>query len=94
MAQTGVPPPWYEPWYRWSGLLFGIYHVLAYLALVAYGAAVLKTALLARWVGWICIIFALVFLPFFGAPLAIHVVPWLLGVLLLQRRLQQKTDPL
>ncbi|MBI4483028.1 MAG: hypothetical protein HY652_09075 [Acidobacteria bacterium] len=94
MARTAVPPPWYEPWYRWSGLLFGIYHVLAYLALVAYGAAVLKTALLARWVGWICIIFALVSLPFFGAPLAIHVVPWLLGVFLLQHRSQQKTNPL
>jgi len=92
LTRTGMAPPWYEPWRTWAGLLFGIYHVLAYLALVAYGAAVLKTALLARWVGWICIILALVWLPFFGAPLAIHVVPWLLGVLLLRHRSQQKTD--
>lgn len=85
LTRTGVPPPWYEPWRNWAAVLFGFYHVLAYAALAAYGGALLKSGLLSRWVGWTCIIFALVSVPFFGPPLAIHVVPWLVGILLLRR---------
>jgi len=85
LSRTGVPPPWYEPWRNWAAVLFGLYHVLAYAALAAYGGALLRTGLLSRWVGWTCIIFALVFVPFFGPPLTVHVVPWLVGILLLRR---------
>lgn len=56
LTRTGVPPPWYEPWRNWASVMFGLYHVLAYAALAAYGGALLKTGLLSRWVGWTCII--------------------------------------
>jgi hypothetical protein len=36
---------------RWTGVLFVIYTVLAFSALVAYGGAVLSTGVLPHWVG-------------------------------------------
>ena len=70
---------------KWAGLLFGIYSVLAYLALMAYGAALLQTGLLVRWVGWTCLVFGLAAAPFFGPPLFIHVMPWFVSILLLKQ---------
>ena len=58
-AHSASVPPWYQPWIEWSGLLFGIYSVLAYLGIVAYGAALLGTGLTPRWVGWILVVFGL-----------------------------------
>ena len=84
-ARTAAPPPWFEPWSDWAGLLFGIYSVLAYLAIMAYGAALLQTRLLARWVGWTCLVFGLLAAPFVGPPLFIHVMPWFVGILLLKQ---------
>jgi len=52
MARTGTPPAFFEMWLRWAGLLFGIYIVLAYLGIAAYGGALLKTGLLARGFCW------------------------------------------
>ncbi len=85
LSRTAVPPPWFQPWTDWAGLLFGIYSVLAYLALVAYGGALLKTGLLARWVGWTCVVFGLLAAPFFGPPLVIHIAPWFVGILLVRQ---------
>ena len=84
-ARTGAPPPWFEPWSTWAGLLFGIYSVLAYLAIMAYGAALLQTGLLARWIGWTCLVFGLLAAPLVGPPLFIHVMPWFVGILLLKQ---------
>ena len=57
--------------------------MLAYLALMAYGIALLKTRILPRLAAWLCIGFALLAVPWFGPPLLIHMVPWILGVLIL-----------
>jgi len=57
--------------------------VLAYLALMAYGIALLKTRILPRAAAWLSIGFALLAVPWFGPPLLIHMVPWILGVLIL-----------
>jgi len=57
--------------------------VLAYLALMAYGIALLKTRMLPRAAAWLCISFALLAVPWFGPPLLIHMLPWILGVLIL-----------
>jgi hypothetical protein len=81
--RVGAAPIWYEPWRLWAGLGFGIYHVLAYLALVAYGIALLKTRVLPRAAAWSCICFALLTVPWFGPPLFIHMMPWVLGTLIL-----------
>ena len=82
-GRLGAAPNWYEPWRIWAGLGFGIYHVLAYLALMAYGIALLRTRILPRAAAWLCIAFALLAVPWFGPPLFIHMVPWILGVLIL-----------
>ncbi len=83
--RSGAAPPWYEPWRMWSGMMFGLYSLLAYAALAAYGAAVLRTRMLPRWAGWTCIVFAVLNGPFFGPPLTIHVMPWMLGILILRQ---------
>lgn len=85
LSRTAVPPPWFQPWTDWAGLLFGIYSVLAYLALVAYGGALLKTGLLAGWVGWTCVVFGLLAAPFVGPPFIIHIVPWFVGILFVRQ---------
>ena len=82
-GRVGAAPNWYEPWRIWAGLGFGIYHVLAYLALMAYGIALLKTRILPRAAASLSIGFALLAVPWFGPPLLIHMVPWILGVLIL-----------
>jgi hypothetical protein len=87
---TGTDPAWYEPWRFWNSLLFGFYHVLAYLAIALNGAAILKTGLLPRWVGWIWILFALLMLPSFGPPLMVHIPLWLGGMLVLRQELSRK----
>jgi len=71
-TRTGAAPAWYAPWRLWAGLGFAIYHVLAYLAVIAYGIAVLKTRFLPRAAGWLCIGFALLAVPWFGPPLLIR----------------------
>lgn len=84
-SRTAMPPAWFQPWRNWSGLLFGIYSVLANLALVAYGGAILETGLLVRWAGWTCVVLGLLAAPSFGPPLFIHLTPWLVGILLVRR---------
>ena len=55
----GHRPLWFEPLRAWSGALFAIYMVLAYLAISAYGKALLATDLAPRWVAWTHLIFGL-----------------------------------
>ena len=85
LQRSGVPPAWFEPWRNWAGLFFGIYHALAYLSLIAYGSALLRTGLLSRAAGWMCIVFGACALPWFGPPLLIQVMPWIIGTLVLTR---------
>ena len=88
----GVVPLWFEPLQAWSGALFAIYMVLAYLAISAYGKALLAADVAPRWVARTHVIFGLLgamgFLarvPMFNPPLMIHLVPGILGVVLLVR---------
>ena len=82
---TASAPPWFEPWRAWAAVLFAIYSVLAYCGLAAYGAALLKTGGLPRWVGWVCIVAGLLAAPLGGLPLFIHVPLWIVGILMLTR---------
>lgn len=81
---TGVAPDWYAPWPGWTGLLFGIYSVLAYLGTLLFGLALLRTRLLARWVGWFTIVASLLLLPLVGPPLFIHALLWVVGIVMLR----------
>jgi hypothetical protein len=89
---SGVVPEWFEPLRAWSGMLFAIYMVLAYLAIAAYGKALLATDLAPHWVARTHLIFGLLGavgfvsrIPMFNPPLMIHLLPGILGVVLLVR---------
>lgn len=60
--------------------------MLAYLGLAAYGGALLKTGLVPRWAGWMCVVAGLLAAPLGGLPLFIHVPLWLVGLLVLRDR--------
>jgi hypothetical protein len=90
---SGVVPPWFEPMRAWSGVMFALYMVLAYLAIAAYGRALLQGQLAPRWLGKFHVVFGLagaigflVRLPVFNPPLLIHLPLGLLGAVLLRRR--------
>ncbi len=92
-ADNGQVPATFDIWLQWMELQVIIYMVFAYLSIVGYGAASLNTGLLPDWASWVSIIVGLV-----GAasvilggsgpaiPLFIHIVPVLIGVLLLLKR--------
>jgi hypothetical protein len=89
-AAAGTVPAWFEPMFLWSNALFAVYMVLAYLAIAAYGRALLDTALVAPWLAKTHVIFGLagafgfvVRIPIFDPPLIIHLVPGILGIVLL-----------
>jgi hypothetical protein len=93
---SGAVPSWFEPLRAWSGALFAIYMVLAYLAIAAYGRALLQTRLVPRWLARAHLIFGLagalgfvVRLPVFAPPLMIHLPLGLLGLVLLEAQLKR-----
>lgn len=75
---------------QWAGALFTTYATLAFLALAAYGGAIIQTGLLAGWVGWATIIFSLGLLMLMlvmgdTLPAFHYFPPLLIGILLLIR---------
>ena len=91
-GQSGVIPVGFEAWRQWAVLLFGIYMVLGYFSVAAYGGALQGTGLLARWLAWTAVVFGLagalgvlVRFRFFERPLMIHLVPGVIGIFLLLR---------
>jgi hypothetical protein len=95
-AKTAAIPEFYVPLTRWTGVLFVIYTILAFSALAAYGAAVLSTGVLPHWVGWLAIVYGPAWLGWFAftgdaPPLLHHLMPLVIGILLLLRRSQLPT---
>lgn len=92
-ASTGVMPAFYVPLTQWTDVLFVVYTILTFLAAAAYGGALLSTRLLPRWLGWVIIVYSLFFLGLTAAfgdapPLLHHLLPIVMGILLLLRRYQ------
>ncbi len=92
LIRTGSAPSWYETWRMWSGLFYGIYMVMAYLSIAAYGASLLKTRMIARWLGRTCVIVGLAAaalfaaqVPGFDAPLEIPILSFAISLFLLRR---------
>jgi hypothetical protein len=90
LGASGSVPSWFVPVRSWTGALFGLYMVLAYLAIAGLGAALLATPLVPRWVGWAHLVFGLAGavgfvarIPLFDPPLMIPLLPGILGVMLL-----------
>ena len=91
-VRTGVVPGYYVQLTLWTQPLFVIYTILAFSALAAYGGAILSTHVLPHWVGWFALVYALAGLVLAGftagnvPPFFHHLMPILIGVLLLLRR--------
>jgi hypothetical protein len=88
-------PNWYPPLRSWAGAAFSAYMPLAYLALVATGAALVQTSLVPRGLGWVAVAFgalgALVYVArvprflwsLFDIPGLLYLVTGAIGVALL-----------
>lgn len=78
----------YEPLAQWGFTLFSISALIGFLALAAYGGALLQSALIPAWAGWATLVFSLVLLVQLlvtgdTLPAFHYVPPLLIGVLLL-----------
>ncbi len=97
-ARTGVVPDYYVQLTLWTQPLFVIYTILAFSALAAYGGAILSTRMLPHWVGWLSIVYGLAGLVLAGfaagnaPPFLHHLMPIVIGVLLLLRRGQVSSE--
>ena len=97
-VRTGVVPDFYVQLTLWTQPLFVIYTLLAFSALAAYGGAILSTRVLPHWVGWLALVYALAGLVLAGftagnvPPFLHHLMPILIGVLLLLRRGQVPSE--
>lgn len=96
MARTAVLPDFYVPLILWIHTLGVIYTVLAFLALGAYGGAVLSTRALPQWMGWFALVYSLAGLGLFAythdvPPLLHYLLPIVIGILLLLQRSQLPT---
>jgi len=95
MVKTGHIPSYYLPILHWVTVLFLLYSMLMICGMIAYGAALLLTRLLPRWLGWTIIVYNLavfILLGFTGdmPPFAHYLLPIVMGVLLLLPRYQEK----
>lgn len=96
--EPGPVPDWFLALQDWSGRLFMVYMLTAYFSIAAFGAAILAGPQLPGWSGWLAVGFGLaggISLATgqprvgggspFEPPVMVHVVPAVLGVLLLIR---------
>jgi len=97
-VRMGVVPGYYVQLTLWTQPLFVIYTILAFSSLAAYGGAILSTRVLPHWVGWLSIVYALAGLVLAGftagnvPPFLHHLMPMVMGVLLLLRRGQVPSE--
>jgi hypothetical protein len=61
-ARTGSLPAVYEPLKAWTHVIFGVSERVYFLATAGFGWGILRTGLLARWVGWMAIGWSLLWL--------------------------------
>jgi hypothetical protein len=89
LARDGRVPAIFPALQRWMGALFAVFMLTGYLALAAFGAALLASPTLPRWAGWVALVFGLVAVPGFATvvfqpPLMLFVVPFVLGIAVLR----------
>jgi hypothetical protein len=85
-------PEWYPPLSLWAGAMYAIYMSLAYLAIAAFGAAMLNVGWIGKGWGRTFFVFGLVaaagFLTrtgVFDPPLVVNIMPYAMGMLLLRK---------
>jgi hypothetical protein len=55
-ARASIVPAAYEPLLRWADVLFRLFMLLAYLAIGAFGGAILATRAVPAWAGWASVV--------------------------------------
>ena len=90
LVTTGTVPPYYEPLAQWGFALFYVYAVVGFLALAAYGGALLQVGLVPAWAAWATMIFSIAMLALLlitgdTLPAFHYFPPLLIGILLLVR---------
>lgn len=90
-SESGVIPDSFEMMLQLSGSLYVAYMALTYLGFIGYGLSLLRTELLPRWLAHTTLLFGistpLLFafgLGPFRMPIAIQVIPWLIGIYLIR----------
>ncbi|HZD58094.1 MAG TPA: hypothetical protein VE136_15295 [Anaerolineales bacterium] len=88
-ARTGSLPAVYEPLRTWTSSLFGVAERAHFLAVAGIGLGIIRTGLLARWIGWLAIGWSLLWLlGGLAGDLADAlplVMPVIIGIVLLRR---------
>jgi len=89
-ASQGAIPVGSEAWLLWTEQIVILYMLLAYFSIAAFGGAILNTNFLASWIGWTSLAVGLAGAASillrgsgFAIPLLIHIVPFMIGILLL-----------
>ena len=88
-ARTGNTPEAYGPLRDWIGSSFRVAYVLHLAAIVGFGWGILRSGLLASWVGWAAIGWGILWLAGYlvgvGAPAILFIMPAFIGIALLRR---------
>lgn len=91
-SASAAVPAWYGPLRLWSGAMYAIYMPLAYLAIAAFGAAMLKTGWAGKGWGRTFVVFGVVAalgfvarLGIFDLPLGVQFMPYAMGMILMRR---------
>ncbi len=89
MARAGSLPTLYEPLSTWTSSIFRLGYVIHFVAMLGVGWAILRTGLLAPWVGWATIgwsgLWLIGALVGAGAPAVPLLMPAAIGIALLSR---------
>jgi hypothetical protein len=86
-ARTGFVPEVYEPMRIWISTAFRIAYVLALLGTVGFGYSLLRTRLLALWIGRAAVVWGIFWLVCYvvgaGLPATLFIMPAVIGITLL-----------
>ena len=98
LEETAAVPVWFEAMQAWNTTLGLSYMVLGYLATAIFGWALLETAVLPAWIGWLAIALGITGAPSIltnsplypgskysiaAVPAWLHIIPLIIGIALL-----------
>lgn len=92
-VRTDVVPALYQQLGLWDAAIFQVYTALTFFAAFMYGAALVSTRILPRWLGWVIMVYSLAGATAFAIlsdmpPFVHHLLPIVVGVFLLLPRYQ------
>ena len=93
-ASTKLVPDLYIQLSSWSDALFEVSSALSFFAALAYGAAIVTTRVLPRWLGWLVLVYNLAMFVLFALsgdmpPFVHYLLPIVIGIVLLLPRYQR-----